>query len=357
MKKTSLYKYHNKLGAKIVDFAGYQMPISYSDGINSECNSVRTNVGIFDVSHMGQILIEGDNCFDFIQSLTTNDVSKINVGQCQYTAMCNDSGGIIDDLILYKLEKGFLLVVNASNIEKNYNWILEHALENISIKNLSSDISLIALQGPNSRKILSQFSDFKGVVSKLDFYHFAKFLNPNDMNIISRTGYTGELGYEIYGTHDYIRNLWEELIGKYNVKPIGLAARDILRLEMCYRLYGNDMDESINPYECDLGWIVHKKGNFIGSANISAKTDKKLVALSMNDKGIPRKDYKIYSQKQEIGYITSGTFSPTINKGIALGYINIKNIDDKNVFIKVRDKFLSVDIIKGAFIKGNSLFE
>jgi len=357
MRKTSLYPYHNKLGAKIVDFAGYQMPISYSGGINSECNSVRTNVGIFDVSHMGQILIQGNNSFDLVQRLTTNDVSKINIGQCQYTAMCNKDGGIIDDLILYRLESGFLLVVNASNIEKDYNWILGNSMGNVDISNLSNEISLIALQGPNSREIISQFNDFKNIASNLEFYHFAKFSNSDKMSIISRTGYTGELGYEIYASHNYIKNLWQELTDNYKVKPIGLAARDILRLEMCYRLYGNDMDEGINPYECDLGWIVHKEGSFIGSDSIKGLTNKKLVALSMNDKGIPRKGYKIYNQEEEIGYITSGTFSPTLNKGIALGYINTKNIEYKNIFIKVRDKLLSVDIIKGAFIKGNSIFE
>ena len=357
MKKTSLYHHHIKSGAKIVDFAGYQMPINYSEGINSECNSVRRNVGIFDVSHMGQILIDGDKSIELVQRLTTNDVTKINIGQCQYTAMCNDSGGIIDDLILYRLESGFLLVVNASNIEKDYNWILDHAIESTNIKNLSNDISLIALQGPNSREILSEFSNFRSIVPELEFYHFAKFSNSNKMDIISRTGYTGELGYEIYGTHDYIKNLWEELITSYNAKPIGLAARDILRLEMCYRLYGNDMDENITPYECDLGWIVDKKGEFIGSDNIKSVTDKKLIALSLNDKGIPRKGYKIYSQKNEVGYITSGTFSPTLNKGIALGYVNTQNFNDKDIFIKVRERFLSVNIIKDAFIKGNSLFE
>ena len=357
MRKTSLYPYHNKLGAKIVDFAGYQMPISYPDGINAECNSVRTNVGIFDVSHMGQILVQGNNSFELTQRLTTNDVSKIDIGQCQYTAMCNKNGGIIDDLILYRLESGFLLVVNASNIEKDYNWILENNMENADISNLSDEISLIALQGPNSRKIISQFSDFNNIISNLEFYHFAKFSNSDKVSIISRTGYTGELGYEIYGAHSYIKKLWGELTNNYKIKPIGLAARDILRLEMCYRLYGNDMDECINPYECDLGWIVHKEGNFIGSDNIKGLANKRLVALSMNEKGIPRRGYKIYSQEEEIGYITSGTFSPTLNNGIALGYINTNNSKYKDVFIKIRDKLLSADIIKGAFIKGNSIFE
>ena len=362
MKKTSLYQYHINAGAKIVDFAGYQMPISYPSGINSECNSVRTNVGMFDVSHMGQILIEGHDSFEFVQHLTTNNVSKIDDGQCQYTLLCNKDGGIIDDLILYRIkENKFLLVVNASNIDKDYSWIktcLSMLQSDISIKNLSPDISLIAIQGPESRKILSNFKKIKDSICDLNFYHFSDFSEENELRIISRTGYTGELGYEIYGSHRYIKDLWRELVENYNINPIGLAARDILRLEMCYRLYGNDMDESISPYECDLGWVVHKAkdADFIGKENIQFQIDKKLIALSMNEKGIPRKGYKIYSNQKEVGYITSGTFSPTLNKGIALGYINIDNIHDKNILIKVRDKFLSGSIIKGAFIKGNSLF-
>ena len=356
MKKTSLYENHIELNAKIIDFAGYGMPISYPKGINNECHSVRNKAGVFDVSHMGQILIEGDNCFDFVQRLTTNDVSKIDIGQCQYTAMCNEAGGIIDDLILYKLESGFLFVVNASNIEKDYNWILKNNNKQNRILNLSDKISLIALQGPDSRKILSNFSDFKNIISKLDFYQFSNFSNSNDISIISRTGYTGELGFEIYGSHRYIKKLWEDLIDRYEVKPIGLAARDILRLEMCYRLYGNDMDDNINPYECGLGWIVDKAGGFIGDANVKPSIDKKLIALCVNDKGIPRRGYKICNLKEEIGYVSSGTFSPTLNKGIALGYVESKsNIDD--IFIKVRDRLLSSSIIKGPFIKESSLFD
>ncbi|MAX09393.1 MAG: glycine cleavage system protein T [Candidatus Marinimicrobia bacterium] len=358
--KTSLYNRHIKLNAKIVDFAGYQMPINYPKGISKECYSVRKNLGIFDVSHMGQILVEGKNSFEFVQRLTTNDVSKIKDGQCQYTLFCNEDGGIIDDLILYKIkENRFMLVVNAANIDKDYKWIFGCNNGDVKISNLSSDISLIALQGPNSRKILSNFAEFENFIDDLKFYHFEDISEKKDIKIISRTGYTGELGYEIYGSHSYIKSLWDKLINDCSVSPIGLAARDILRLEMCYRLYGNDMDEKVTPFECDLGWVVDKEGDFLGRNNVMSKikSDKKLISISMNERCIPRKGYKIYNLNDEIGYITSGTFSPTINKGIAMGYVDLEKFDSNNIFVKIRNKNLSADCVKGAFIKGNSLFE
>ena len=358
--KTSLYSKHIELNAKMVDFAGYQMPINYAEGISNECASVRKNIGIFDVSHMGQILIEGNNSFDFVQMLTTNDVSKIKDGQCQYSLICNENGGIIDDLILYRIkENRFMLVVNAANIDKDYRWIVSCNDNGCKVSNLSSDVSLIALQGPNSRKILSNFPEFKSFIDDLKFYHFKDIAEEKEIKIISRTGYTGELGYEIYGNHIYINNLWNKLINNYSVSPIGLAARDILRLEMCYRLYGNDMDENITPFECDLGWVVSKENDFLGRSNAMSKKNpnKKIIAISMNEKCIPRKGYKIYNKNNEIGYITSGTFSPTINKGIALGYVNTLDFDSENIFVNIRNKQLSADFIKGSFIKGNSLFE
>ena len=358
--KTSLHDKHIQLNAKIVDFAGYEMPINYPNGIGRECESVRKNVGIFDVSHMGQILVEGNNSLDFVQMLTTNDVSKIKDDQCQYTLFCNEGGGIIDDLILYRINKNkFMLVVNAANIDKDYKWIVSCNNNNLKVANLSSNISLIAVQGPKSREILSNFSEFKSCIDDLKFYHFKNIEKEKEIKIISRTGYTGELGYEIYGNHIYINNLWDKLINNYDVNPIGLAARDILRLEMCYRLYGNDMDENITPFECDLGWVVAKESDFLGRGNVMSKKnpDKKIIAISMNEKCIPRKGYKIYNKNNEIGYITSGTFSPTINKGIALGYVNTLDFDSENIFVNIRNKQLSADFIKGSFIKGNSLFE
>ena len=358
--KTNLYNDHIRLNAKMVDFAGYQMPINYSQGINAECKSVRLNAGIFDVSHMGQILIKGEKSVDFVQYLTTNDVSKIKTGQCQYTLICNNNGGIIDDLILYRLKDGFLLVVNASNVDKNLKWIISHQINDVNISNLSEDISLIALQGPNSRKFLSNFSEFKEILSDLKFYHFHDYSDSNNFRIISRTGYTGELGYEIYGNHDYIKSMWKLLIDEFKVPPIGLAARDILRIEMRYLLYGNDMNDDITPYECGLNWVTSEnKIDFIGKdkmLSVKKDLDKKLIGLYMNDRCIPRKGYKIHNKEGEIGYITSGTFSPNINKGIALGYINNSNTSSQ-IFVKIRESLFSATITKDTFIKGNSLFE
>ena len=355
----------------MVDFAGFNMPVSYSKGINSECNSVRSDVGVFDVSHMGQILIEGKNAFEFVQYLTTNNVSKIQNGQCQYTLLCNERGGIIDDLILYRIEQNkILLVVNASNINKNYKWI-QGQLEkycskfdscSISAQNLSLDISLIALQGPNSRNILSNFNEFENCIDELDFYYFNSFSENNELKIISRTGYTGELGYEIYGPHEFIKYIWGRLINEFKVSPVGLAARDILRLEMCYRLYGNDMDESISPYECGLDWVVGASDHqeFIGKDSVMDKKksiEQKVVCIEMRDKCIPRRGYRLISRGDDVGYISSGSFSPNLKKGIAMAFIDTDKINSNDIRVKVRDKLFSADIIKAPFLKETSLFE
>ena len=356
----------------MVDFAGFNMPISYPNGINSECDSVRNNVGIFDVSHMGQILIEGEKSFEFVQHLTTNNVSKLDNKQCQYTLLCNDDGGIVDDLILYRLnDNKFLLVVNASNIDKDYKWIAsqlslfrsELDSNTIIIKNLSTDISLIAIQGPNSRNILSNFDEFKNCISDLSFYHFSDISNSsNELKIISRTGYTGELGYEIYGPHNFIIHLWNKLVAEFELPPIGLAARDILRLEMCYRLYGNDMDEKISPYECGLGWVVSPLAldSFVGKdavMNIKSNVKNKLVYIEMKDKCIPRKGYRVISKDTDVGYISSGSFSPGLKKGIAMAFVDTGKINNSEIYVKVRNRLFLAHIIKGPFLKETSLFE
>ena len=355
----------------MVNFAGFNMPVSYSKGINSECDAVRSDVGVFDVSHMGQILIEGSKSFEFVQYLTTNNVSKVENHQCQYTLLCNEDGGIIDDLILYRIEENkFLLVVNASNVDKDYKWIKSQLDDRcsvldwstISIEDLSLNISLIALQGPNSRSILSNFNEFTDCINDLKFYHFNDFSEKKDLKIISRTGYTGELGYEIYGSHNFIKYVWDRLINDFNVSPIGLAARDILRLEMCYRLYGNDMNEDISPYECGLNWVVASSDSeeFIGRnavINKQKNRSKKIVCLEMKDKCIPRKGYRLISNENDIGYISSGSFSPNLKKGIAMGFIDTDKSVSNDIYVKVRDKLFSVEVIKGAFLKETSLFE
>ena len=358
--KTSLYNHHVKLDSKIVDFAGFDMPVSYPAGINKESAAVRENVGVFDVSHMGQILIKGNNAFKFVQYLTTNDIALLKKGDCQYTLMCNQDGGIIDDLILYCLDDGYLLVVNASNIDKDFNWIESHVMDDVSIENLSDNTSLIALQGPNSRRTLSELEGFENILSDLKFYKFRKY-NNSQTGIVSRTGYTGELGYEIYGEHDFINDLWSKLTLEYGVQPVGLAARDILRLEMCYRLYGNDMNEEISPFECGLNWVVSKKANhFIGKDAIIERKktmNRKIVYLEMKDRCIPRKGYRLISEERDVGYICSGTFSPNLKQGIAMAFVDIDQIKINNIYVKIRDKMFLTNIVNNSFLMGTSLFE
>ena len=371
MLKTSLYSKHIQLNAKMVNFAGFNMPISYPSGINLECDFVRKNVGLFDVSHMGQILIRGKSSLKFIEYLTSNNVSKLVDNQCQYSLLCNEKGGIVDDLILYRMNQDkFMLVVNASNIDKNYKWIVNKQKEfcskfehySIDVQNLSSDVSLIAVQGPKSRTILTNFDDFKDSVNDLDFYHFKDISDNQELRILSRTGYTGELGYEIYGSHNYIKNIWSQLVEKLSVPPIGLAARDILRLEMCYRLYGNDMNEKISPYECGLGWVVKDltSNNFIGSdaiINMKNSLKQKLVCLEMKDKCIPRKGYRIISNNDDVGFISSGAFSPNLKKGIAMAFVDYSRVDKNNLYVKIRDRMFLATIVKPPFLKDTSLFE
>ena len=358
--KTSLYDQHIKLNAKMVDFAGFEMPIHYLKGINHECNAVRNDVGAFDVSHMGQIFIKGENAFKFVQYITTNDVSKLSPGECQYTVICNPEGGIIDDLILYCMEDGYLLVVNASNIKQDFEWIKNQQIDNVKITDLSEQISLVAIQGPKSRGILNNIDDFKNHISDLGFYNFIDMSDDHGFKIISRTGYTGELGFEIYGNHDFINSIWSLLVDKYSVSPIGLGARDILRMEMRYLLYGNDMNNKITPYECGLGWIVGaSKGDFIGRdamLDIKNNMDKKLVGFLMKDRCVPRSGYPIVSNSNDVGYVTSGTFSSILGCGIGMGYVKETEIDN-NISIKVRNKEFLCSLIKGPFIKGSSLFE
>ena len=358
--KTSLYRHHIQLSAKMVDFAGFEMPIHYEKGINYECSAVRSDVGIFDVSHMGQILINGEKAFEFVQYITTNDVSKLSPGQCQYTVICDQEGGIIDDLILYCMNDGYLLVVNASNIKKDFEWIKNQQIDKVEITDLSKEISLVAIQGPKSRDILNNIDDFKNHISDLGFYNFIDISDNHGLKIISRTGYTGELGFEIYGNHDFINSIWSLLVDNYSVNPIGLGARDILRMEMRYLLYGNDMDNKITPYECGLGWIVAgAKGDFIGRDamfNVKKSMDKKLVGFLMNDRCVPRPGYPIVSNGNDVGYVTSGTFSSVLGHGIGMGYVKCSDINN-DIFIKVRDKEFSCSLIKGPFIKGSSLFE
>ena len=356
MLKTSMYNKHKNLNAKILPYAGYLMPINYSKGIQNEYNAVRNDVGVFDVSHMGQIFIKGVNVLKFIQKIAVNDASILRDGDAQYSAICNDSGGILDDVIVYKLtDDKFLLVVNASNCLKIFDWLNKNNKYDCHILNKTNDLSLIAVQGPNSRNTIEKILDCS---INIDFYKHKEYILNNKKIFISRTGYTGELGFELLGKSDIINDLWDLLI-QNKVEPCGLAVRDVLRMEMKYCLYGNDINELISPIEASLSWIVKNNTNYIGSEKINNQkrngVNKKLMCIKMIDKCIPRTGYKVFVENDEVGIITSGTFSKSLNTGIAMAYINIEKIKNKNVSIEIRGKMNKGEIVKPPFIKNTSL--
>ncbi|HSW53886.1 MAG TPA: glycine cleavage system aminomethyltransferase GcvT [Ignavibacteriaceae bacterium] len=359
MKKTTFNNIHKKLGAKLVEFAGYEMPIQYSS-IIAEHKAVRNSVGVFDVSHMGEVFVTGDKALDFIQHITINDASKLFPGRVHYSAMCYPDGGIVDDLLVYKIsDNEYLLVINASNIDKDFNWMKENNKFGVTLDNCSDDYSLLAVQGPNSGEVLKKLVPN---IPDLEYYHFIKGKIAGMDMIISRTGYTGELGYELYFTGDVSQaeKVWEEVFkaGKeFDVQPVGLAARDSLRLEMGYCLYGNDIDQTTNPIEAGLGWITKtEKGDFIGKdAILKMKQEgptRKLVAMISDEKTFPRHGYDINAGGKKVGVITSGTVSPVLEKPVALGYVNKSfNAPGSNVAFKIRDKEFPAVVTKLPFVK------
>lgn len=361
--QTVLFEEHQKLNAKIVNFAGWQMPVQYSSILN-EHNAVRNACGIFDVSHMGEIFIRGKNCVDFLQYLTINDVSKLAVGQSQYTAMLNEKAGFVDDLFLYKLkENEFLACVNAANTQKDFNWIQEHAKKfNVSISNESNSWSQLAVQGPNSPKVMKclfnneQLENFK----KLMFTNLMLTSIDGHIIIIARTGYTGEIGYEIFIPNDIASNIWNRLLEnslQTKLIPCGLGARDILRLESCYLLYGNDMNETITPLEAGISWaIAFNAKNFIGKDILIQQKVKgiqrKLVAFEMEDKAIARHEMQILYNEKIVGYVSSGSFLPVINKGGGLALINAKYSEvGMHLEVDIRNKRKKCVIVKKPFYK------
>ena len=355
MKQTPLYKRHVELGAKMVDFAGYQMPIQYT-GIIQEHNAVRHSAGLFDVSHMGEFIITGDEAEVFLDYVTINDVVSIQPWQAQYSAMCYEDGGIIDDLLIYRYPDHFMLVVNASNKEKDLDWFMAHKLDNVDILDISDQTGLIALQGPKSRSILQNIFDIN--LNEIDFYWFDVAKINGNSATIARTGYTGELGFEIYADHDNIVKIWDAIMkaGGDAVEPTGLGCRDTLRMEMKYCLYGNDIDASTNPIEAGLGWITKlDKDNFIGKeALVDAKANitRKLICIEMIDRGIPRKGYTIVNNGAVVGEVTSGTQSPSLNHGVGLAYVakGFAKTGTK-LKMKVRDKLLNCKVVKSPFYK------
>jgi aminomethyltransferase len=360
MKNTPFTQKHIALGAKMAEFAGYNMPISYS-GINDEHATVRNNAGVFDVSHMGEFILKGDKALDLIQRVTSNDASKLTNGKAQYSCLPNEQGGIVDDLIVYCIEenKVYMLVVNASNIEKDWNWISKFNTENVEMHNISDKTCLLAIQGPNATKMLQPLTDMD--IMNLKYYTFAKgkFAGVDNV-LVSATGYTGAGGVEIYfedvdGAADKI---WDAIFaagGPQGLKPIGLGARDTLRLEMGYCLYGNDIDDTTSPLEGGLGWITKFTKDFTARAILEKqKTEgvtRKLVGFEMIERGIPRHDYLIKDAAgNTIGKVTSGTQAPSLNKAIGLGYVNNAfTAADTEIFIEIRNTLVKAKIVKFPF--------
>lgn len=376
VKETAFTSRHIALGAKMAEFAGYNMPISYT-GINEEHQAVRNNAGVFDVSHMGEFILKGPHALDLIQRVTSNDASKLTAGKAQYSCMTNEHGGIIDDLLVYCLEenKSYMLVVNAANIEKDWNWIIKHNTRapispslgggrgeagEAEMHNISDRTCLLAIQGPNATRILQPLTDID--MAGLKYYTFGKGIFAGVENVlISATGYTGAGGVEIYFEHkdDNAGKIWHAIFdaGKeYNLKPVGLGARDTLRLEMGYCLYGNDIDDDTSPLEAGLGWIT-KFGKEFTAKDIlqkqkTAGITKRLIGFEMTERGIPRHDYPIVDKDgNQIGRVTSGTQSPSLNKAIGLGYVKTGFADQgMEIFIRIRDKNVKAQVSKVPFV-------
>ena len=358
MKELILSNIHKKLGAKMVPFANYKMPIQYKSGVNEEHNTVRNSVGLFDVSHMGEIFISGERSLEYLQYISSNDVRLLSPGKVQYSYLPNENGGIVDDFLLYMISKNhYLMVINGSNIEKDLNWINKHNVYDCKVENESDNYSLFAIQGPKSISLLQQLTDTN--LLDIKYYNFKiGSINHIDNIIISRTGYTGEIGFEIYVKNEYAVNLWNSLFQtSIELKPIGLAARDTLRLEKGYCLYGNDISEETSPIEAGLGWITKFNNKFINCENleIEKKTgvERKLVGIELIEKGIARKDYIIEDENEnKIGLITSGTMSPTLKIAIAMAYINVAHTKvGTEVFVNIRNKKIKANIVSIPFVK------
>ncbi|HYV90720.1 MAG TPA: glycine cleavage system aminomethyltransferase GcvT [Chitinophagales bacterium] len=359
MKSTPLTDIHIKLGAKMAEFAGYNMPISYT-GINAEHHAVRENVGVFDVSHMGEFVLKGSNALALVQQVTTNDASKLAVGDVQYSCMTNDTGGIIDDLLVYHLqENSYMLVVNASNIQKDWNWILKHNTFDVDMKNISDQAGLLAVQGPNALKVVQKLTEVD--LSQVPYYKFARGIFGGVKNVLmSNTGYTGAGGFEIYFENIAAEDLWRQIFNagkEFNIQPVGLGARDTLRLEMGFCLYGNDIDDTTSPIEAGLGWITKFTKDFTARKILEEQKVKgvtrKLVGFEMIDKGIARHGHEIFDQAgNKIGIVTSGTQSPSLQKAIGMGYVSIENSKEGTfIFINIRDKNLKAQVVKMPFYK------
>lgn len=359
MKNTALTDHHISLGAKMVPFAGFNMPVQYS-GINDEHETVRTGVGVFDVSHMGEFILKGEKAIDLIQKVSSNDVSKLYNGKVQYAYLPNENGGIVDDFLTYKIDdETYLLVVNASNIEKDWNWISKYNSYGVEMKDISDETSLFAVQGPKAAEALQGLTDIE--LASMEYYSFVKgsFAGVDNV-IVSATGYTGAGGFEIYVANKDAQKVWDAIFAagaSFGIKPIGLGARDTLRLEMGFCLYGNDIDDTTSPLAAGLGWVTKFTKYFVNSENLKAEKEKgtaqKLVGFEMIDRGIPRHGYEIVdADGQVIGRVTSGTQSPSLKKSIGLGYINTEFAKaGTEIYISIRNQKIKAEVKKAPFLK------
>ncbi len=359
MKNTALTDHHISLGAKMVPFAGFNMPVQYS-GINDEHETVRTGVGVFDVSHMGEFILKGEKALDLIQKISSNDASKLYDGKVQYAYIPNETGGIVDDFLTYKIDDiTYLLVVNASNIEKDWNWISKYNTYGVEMKNISDETSLFAVQGPKAADALQKLTDIE--LASMEYYSFAKgtFAGVDNV-IVSATGYTGAGGFEIYVANKDAQKVWDAIFeagAEFGIKPIGLGARDTLRLEMGFCLYGNDINDTTSPLAAGLGWVTKFTKDFVNSENLKAEKEKgtaqKLVGFEMIERGIPRHDYEIVDAEGNIiGRVTSGTQSPTLKKSIGLGYVNTEfSKAGSEIFIHIRNQKVKAEVKKAPFVK------
>jgi aminomethyltransferase len=359
LKNVALVNTHISLGAKMVPFAGYVMPVSYS-GLNDEHLTVRNAMGVFDVSHMGEFILKGENALDLIQRVTSNDASVLTDGKIQYSCLPNETGGIVDDLLVYRIdEKTYMLVVNASNIDKDWDWIQNYNTKKVEMHNISDKTSLLAVQGPKAILALQKLTDIN--LSDIPYYTFKKGkFNGVENVVISNTGYTGAGGFEIYFENEVADKMWNAIFeagAEYGIKPIGLGARDTLRLEMGFCLYGNDIDDTTSPIEAGLGWITKFTKDFTNKAALLNQKEKgvskKLVGFEMIDRGIPRHDYQIADASGNIiGKVTSGTQSPSLNKAIGTGYVNTSfSKTDSEIFVLIRDKAIKAKVVKMPFYK------
>jgi aminomethyltransferase len=358
LKNTALTETHINLGAKMVPFAGYLMPVSY-EGINAEHEAVRNRVGVFDVSHMGEFILKGEKALDLIQRVTSNDVSKLVDGKVQYSCLPNENGGIVDDLLVYRInDRTYMLVVNSSNIQKDWDWINKYNDQNVEMHNISDQTSLLAVQGPLAAEVLQPLTEMD--LKSMEYYTFQKGIFAGVDNVlISATGYTGAGGFEIYFENAHSDKIWNAIFesGKsFNIVPAGLGARDTLRLEMGFCLYGNDIDDNTSPIEAGLGWITKFTKNFTASEILKKQKEngvsQKLVGFEMINRGIPRHDYPVLdADGNKIGRVTSGTQSPTLQKAIGMAYISKPFwTENSEIFIGIRDKALKARVVKTPFI-------